>query len=497
MDPQADTALAYSAFAARRYGEAEQRVRRLLALVPADPAVLTLAGRLSIVAGEPAAALEAFSRVLQDHPTNGALWLDLSLAQRDLGQHGSALESARRATMLAPRDARAWLQQGELLLSLDSRAAAAECFEQALTLQPSGAGFRGLSLASQVDASIIERMHRMLANAGLSSRDSIQLHYTLAAVYRRQGDREQFVRHLLTANNLQRRQSTEGRADYAAVFDELESQFTVENFAAAARAEPVKPMPLFILGMPRSGTTLVERLLSAHPQVAAGGELDYMRRVMRRRASALTGEPFPAGWTKLSRDGLTSLARGFAERLAMVDSTRTHVSDKTPGNYHLLGFLRVLFPAAPIVHVVRDPMDTCFSILQYPFDDRSPHTSDMRLLAYVYARYVRLMQRWGELCVGQFVTVLYESLVAAPAQQSQRMFEHCGLEWRDEYLDFHRSAAAVRTFSATQVREPVHDRSVGAWREFAEVLEPLRNALREEFAALGLVGDGWKAASDS
>jgi hypothetical protein len=125
-------------------------------------------------------------------------------------------------------------------------------------------------------------------------------------------------------------------------------------------------------------------------------------------------------------------------------------------------------------------MDTCFSILQQPFDERSPHTCDAELLAYVYARYRRLMDRWQDLFGDAFLTVEYERLVAEPAAGGRSLFEHCGLEWRDEYLETHLARGAVRTFSAAAVREPIHARSVGAWREFERELAPLARALRRE-----------------
>jgi len=289
----------------------------------------------------------------------------------------------------------------------------------------------------------------------------------------------------LTANAKQRALCSDGRAEYAQVFDRLESAFTQAAFAAAARADQVEPVPIFVLGMPRAGTTLVEQLLAAHPQVAAGGELDYMRGPLRRAVEHETGRPFPEGFAALPAALVNALARAYARRLRLAGNESRYVTDKTPGNFHLLGLLRVLFPQGRIVHVARDPMDTCFSILQHPFDDRSPHTSDMELLAYVYARYARLMERWQALFAGEFLTIQYERLVESPAVEARRVFEHCGLEWDDAYLDLHRSGAAVRTFSTTQVRRPIYRSSVGAWREFADALAPLRRALESELVGRG------------
>ncbi len=323
-------------------------------------------------------------------------------------------------------------------------------------------------------------MRRLAGSAALRPTEAAGLHYALAQASRRAGRREAFIRHLFEANALQRSVSPAGRAEYAENLDRLEAAFTPAAFANAARAAPTAPRPIFILGMPRSGTTLLERLLAGHPEVRAGGELDYMRRPLRRAVERVTGQPFPRGFEAVPAADMTAIAEAFARRLETIGQGSRFVTDKTPGNFHLLGLLRLLFPEGRIVHVVRDAMDTCFSILQFQFDDRSPHTCDMGLLAYAYARYLRLMQRWQSLCGDGFITVRYEDLVASPASEGQRVFAHCGLDWRDEFLDFHRGGGAVRTFSALQVRRPIYQTSVGAWREFEDELAPLRLALESE-----------------
>ena len=344
------------------------------------------------------------------------------------------------------------------------------------------AALRGLGQAGAVDAgSPLEvRMRRLLASPGIRPNEAAGLHYALAQASRRAGRREAFIRHLFEANALQRSLSAATRAEYAGRFDRLEAAFTPQAFKAAARAEATSPRPVFILGMPRSGTTLLERLFAAHPEVRAGGELDCLRRPLQRAVEHATGLPFPLGFEGVPAAALTAVARGYAARLSIAGDGAPVVTDKTPGNYHLLGLLRLLFPAGRIVHVERDAMDTCFSILQFQFDDRAAHTCDVELLAYSYARYRRLMQRWQELCGDGFVTVRYEDLVAAPAAEGRRAFGHCGLEWSDEYLAVERAGGAVRTFSALQVRRPIYRTSVGAWREYAAELEPLRRALAAE-----------------
>jgi tetratricopeptide (TPR) repeat protein len=480
VDVASETARAYRAFATGRYAEAAGIARLVLAIAPDDPAALTLIGRLALTAGQPDVAYATINRVLELHPQMAALWLDRAQALRDLGLHREAADAAERAIVLDSRNASAWVNLGEIRLSMNERTGAGEAFRQALGIEPASvAALRGICLADDVspDSALVRQMAALTREATLKPGDLARIHYSLAQVHRRAGQREKFIQALFAANATQRAICPDGRARYQAIFDRLESALTKDVFAKLERAEPVEPSPIFILGMPRSGTTLVERLLAAHPDVAAGGELDYMRRPLRREVERLTARPFPHGFESISPADRNSMARAYADRLRFTGRGVPRVTDKTPGNFHVLGMLRVLFPRGCIIHVARDPMDTCFSILQYPFNDQSPHTCDVELLAYAYARYLRLMKRWLEICGDEFMTVEYERLVESPAAEARRLFEHCGLEWSDSYLEFHRIGGGFRTFSATQVRRPIYTSSVGAWREFADELAPLRRAL--------------------
>lgn len=484
MDIARETSAAYAAFAGGRHAEAAELAARVLRQAPDDPGASTLVGRLALTRGEPETARQVFQRVLDQHPSVAAVWLDLALALRDLGHTDAAVAATERALALDGRLADAWVRLGELQLSVDRRGEAARAFRRALKLRPDDAGAcRGMVLAEEPGprSTLVKRMENLAATAQ-APRTAAELHYALAQVYRRAGDDAAFVRHLLAANARQRSLCADGRNVYAEVFDRLEAAFTPEALARSRRAAPVMPTPIFVLGMPRSGTTLVERLLAGHPEVADAGELDYVRGPLRRQWEARFGGRFPEGFDGVSAADLTELAGGFADRLRLAASGAPWVVDKTPGNYHVVGLLRLLFPDGKIVHVARDPMDTCFSILQQPFDDRSPHTCDQALLGYVYGRYRRLMAHWQRLLGDQVLTVRYEDLVADPSVEGQRLFAYCGLQWDDAYLAFHERGDTVRTFSATQVRRPIHQSSVGAWQRYAGALAPLRQALDEALA---------------
>lgn len=474
-------AAAYAAFAAGRYDEAEGRAQRVLNQSPKEPGALTLKGRLALAAGEPDVAHDIFRNLLQAHANIPALWVDLALALRDLNYPEKAREALQQAIALDSRDSAYWVRLGEIQLSLNERESASQSFRRALEFDPhSVPAFRGVAQAEslQPEDALVSRFENLAARKQVAPGLQAHLHYTLAQIFKRACLNQAFIEHLFAANAYQRAAcESDAMSRYREMFDRIESVFEHVQFGRLKRAKAISPTPLFILGMPRSGTTLVERLLAAHPQVAAGGEIDYMRRILRRSVERHTRQPFPEGFSSLQPQIVDDLAESFGRRLQILSRGAPFVTDKTPGNYHLLGLLRVLFPAGHIVHVEREPMDNCFSILQYPFDERSPHTCDVELLAYSYARYRSLMRRWQDLIGGEFLTVRYEDLVTAPLTYAPRLYAHCGLEWRDEYLEPAAASAPVRTFSVMQVREPIYSSSVGAWRTFEEQLAPLRSAL--------------------
>jgi tetratricopeptide (TPR) repeat protein len=480
VDRDAGISRAYRAFAQGRRQEAVSALRQILRSAPDDPAALTLLGRMSLADNEPLLALQAFERVLRAHGDAATAWLDLARTLRELNNHAQALTAAHRAIDIDARRAGGWLLLGDLHLDLGDLAAARTAFLRARVLEPANVGaLRGLARcdAPDPDDALTARMLELVDAPATPERDRALLHYALAQVYRQAGLAEPFQQHLLQANRIQRSFTPGTREDYAAVFDRIEACLDAQALDRLPAASPGMPVPLFILGMPRSGTSLVEQLMAADPGVVAGGEINYARGPLVRAVEQRTGRAFPDGVGELSEADMQALSAGFTRRLAALAGGKPIVTDKTPGNFHLLGLLVRLFPTARIIHVSRDPLDTCFSILQQPFSEASPHTCDTGLLAYVYARYRRLMRHWETWRADAFITVRYEDLVARPGPEGRRLFEYCGLAWQDDYLDEARRKGAVRTFSASQVRQPIHRRSVGSSDAYPAMLAPLREAL--------------------
>lgn len=479
MSVQASIDAAFAALARGDHGAAAQHARAVLAADRNNPAALTVIGKLALAAQRPDVARDVFTQILAIDSSHAETWIDLAQALADMREDDAALEAAQAAIERDPRNILGPLKLGEVLIAHNRMADARAAFERALSLDPADArALAGLARAAAPKPGdpLVARLQARLKGGGLDPRGRAQLHYGLMQAFKGADD-ARFIEHLLAANAAQREAAPKTEEPYAQMFARLEKGFSAEAFARAATAKANAPKPIFILGMPRSGTTLVEQMLAAHADVVAGGELNYMRGPLTAALSAATKQPFPLGFETLDAAALTALADGFRRRIALIAKGAPIVTDKTPGNYHLLGLLAHLFPDAAIIHTARDPMDTGFSILQYPFDERSPHTFDMGLLGAHYRHYAQMMAHWERLFPGRFLTVPYEALVADPKGVGAQLFAHCGLDWSDRYLSFHENAGPVRTFSAEQVRRPVYASSVGAWTRYAEALQPLKDAL--------------------
>jgi len=255
--------------------------------------------------------------------------------------------------------------------------------------------------------------------------------------------------------------------------------------AASKPAEslPAGPEPLFVCGMFRSGSTLVEQVLAGHPRMVPGGEIDWMLRLV---AGPLA--PFPASFARLDDGAIARLAaeyRAHVARLFPQAGPGDFVTDKRPDNFRLIGLVKRLFPAAKIVHSVRDPLDTGLSVyIQHLHLRAVPYASDLAAIGHYYAQYRRLMAHWKALYPADIHDFDYDAFVREPRPALEALFAFLGLEFDERVLDFHTRSNTVKTASYWQVRKPLYSDASGRWRRYAHHLAPLRQALRAGGVAL-------------
>ncbi len=251
--------------------------------------------------------------------------------------------------------------------------------------------------------------------------------------------------------------------------------FDTRFFDERRQAGADERTPIFILGMPRSGTTLIEQILASHPAVHGAGELGDLNEVIMGAPGAAPGSPFTDPLPALSMDDIEVLAREYLDRVWQHAPHHRYITDKSPANFFYIGMIYLMFPHSRIIHSMRDPMDSCFSCYAKLFNETMGFAYDLECIGRFYVRYIRLMRHWHEvLPAGTILDVCYEDVVADTGKEARRMLEYIGLPWDDACLEFYKSERKVKTASVAQVRQPIYTSSLARWKRFGEThLAPL------------------------
>lgn len=330
--------------------------------------------------------------------------------------------------------------------------------------------------AGDADLAALEQAARE-AN-GLPESKRAVLFFALAKAYDDTGDYERAFHCLVRANGLKRAGMEYDVSRDIRLFDEIISVFNADLVARFEHAGSTSDLPILIVGMPRSGTTLVEQVLASHPAVHGGGELpDLEEMAVVPSVMSASGRSFPHAVAELAPADLAKLGQGYVSRLGRSAPGSVRVTDKTPMNFRYLGFARLIVPRARVIHCMRDPLDTCLSCYSLPFTGVD-FSYDLLELGRYYRGYAKLMDHWRSVLPGEWMLdVQYENLVEDIEREARRIVAHCGLEWEDSCLDFHATERNVQTASFAQVREPLYRGSVGRSRRYEPYIRPLIDVL--------------------
>lgn len=463
--------------ALRKPGEAVASYRRALELKPDHAEALSNLGVALQDLGQLEAAIESYRKAIALKPGFAPFHNNLGTALQDQGRLDAALASYETALALAPDDAEAETNLGTALVALGRIDEARHRFERAVRLAPRNPRhFRLLGQTRTFAAGDRELADlRALAQDAdsLSEPRQVELHFALAKALDDAGARDEAFGHYLAGNALKRKDMA---YDDRAVLEHhrrLTGTFSREAIAAAAGAGEPSPLPVFIMGMPRSGSTLIEQILASHPDFGAAGEVNDFETELARLYPAGVPEKIPPAAE------LRELGRRYVARLKARAPEALRITDKMLANFQHAGLIHLALPKARLIHSRRDPLDTCLSCFCTLFDkDNLPFAYDLAELGRHYSAYQRLMAHWrAALPAGILLEVDYEELVADLEGQARRIVAHCGLPWNDSCLSFHKASRAVTTASAAQVRRPLYRSSVGRWRPDPELLRPLTDAL--------------------
>lgn len=462
----------------RRYASMLEAARRASALAPDDLVTRIHEIDCLLLAGETQMALERLRQIESDHPQDAAFLLRAGEAYVQFNRLADYRRCCERAFDLAPANpdtqaglARALIAAGDVV-----RAEALLC---AVTKQRPEDGDAWFELARLRRWTTGENHVASIERAVAGSSDAQSKAAACYALYKELVDLGQEERAWswlrLGASTLRSKFSYRVEIDESALAA-IARNFPAERLRAAPATGPGRGA-IFVVGLPRSGTTLVDRILSAHPMVESLGEhRDLTYAVMRGGAI----EPGPAA-AAASRQppGPESIGHSYLKAVAAYRDGRPNFVDKAPMNFLNCGMIRLALPEARVVMLRRHPLDSCLAIHTTFFRERLPFAYDLQELGRYYAAWYRLSEHWRQALPAQLLVMPYESLVTDPERQTRRLLEHCGLDWDPRCLDFHLSESAVTTLSASQVRRPLYASSVGRWKVHARELEPLVRVLQD------------------
>lgn len=486
--------------------------QRALSINPNDAIACNNLGTILREQGKVGEAMECYRQAIRLKPRNAQAHNNLGTLLHEQCRTNDAIESYRKALKAEPRFAQAHYNLGISLQSGGAHDQAMYHYEKALQLDSGlidavGAIARILEkegrfeaaqnrlepyLAMPAPASIVlayailsrrtkrqEHASRLLeqtiARTGITPIQRQEMEFALGDLYDDLGEYDKAFQHYRTANSLR-----PGRFDadsFQAHIDSITNYMTRERLEhIGSGIEPIE-RPIFIVGMPRSGTSLIEQILASHPEVYGAGELPFIGNLVAELENQ-TEIAYPRFISDINAGQLRELGRKYLKMLDGLSVSARLITDKMPHNFLVLGLIHGALPGARIIHCTRDAMDTCLSIYFHNFNSNHPYSNDLANLGRYYHGYLKIMNHWRELLGEMIFEVSYEDLIHRQEPTTHALLAHCNLAWNDACLDFHKTERIVNTPSYNQVRQPIYQSSIERWRNYEKHLAPLKDSLR-------------------
>ena len=475
--------LGQTLFGLERHLHAAVCLQRVVELAPERPAAWHALGEcLQAISLLPEAA-EAFRRGLKLAPREPSLQLALVTALMEDHQDQDAAQALDDLLTLAPEMPEAHYHRGVWSANQGDFEAARHAFERALELQPTyyqAALYYTYVTPLLPEAPLVVRLRqRAEKNDWQEPGQGANVHFALGYVLDKAKQYDEAFSHYLEANRLQRSITDYSTDAQRTLQDSMQRVFGPEFIARAGRFASPSEKPLFIVGMPRSGTSLLEQILTSHAEVYGGGEMTFLHAELRRRMGPRLMNDFASAVAAFSDAEWKGLGESLLAHLDRLAPEARRVTDKMPSNFMMLGLMHALFPKARIIHCRRDPLDTCVSCFTTSFKQGHKFSNDLKELGEYHVLYQEAMVHWRQLLPADVLyEVDYESLVADMENEVRKILAHCGLAWDARCLDFQRNRRAVSTASVYQVRQPIYSTAIGRWRRYAAHLGPLLEALK-------------------
>ncbi len=480
----------------------------------------TLAGVLLKLGGI-ADALRQYRQLVKLEPENSNYWSLLSGCAGPLGYYDEAMSAALKAVAISPDNLSANMnlatayyavnlsdkackhykicaglepkhpviqcKLGDAYTASGDRKEAETCYRKSISLNPSYTHpYRQISRLNRYTSpehDDFRRIHAVLDSSTLPDEQKSNLHFALGKMYEDCALYDKAFKHLEMANVIENRKHNFDPEQFSQIISQLVSFFDKKLFFEKSNLGDPDKRPVFIVGMPRSGSTLIEHIISTHPQAFGAGELYWFGQIEHKIADLLESPGlYPDCVRDLDKKALQKLAADYLAYISSLAGGEGYecFTDKLLGNFMHIGIIALIFPNARIIHSRRNPLDNCFSIYSILFPGNVDFGHDLHNIAVVYNEYTRLMQHWETVLPDRILTVDYEDIVNKQGETTRQLIDFIGLTWHDECLDFSYNKRQVNTISASQVRKGLYSSSINRWENFEKYLAPLFKHLDPE-----------------
>ena len=465
-----------------RIGIAERQYRKVLEIAPDYTAVIVDLAKLLKDDDRFEEAIACFRQAIEREPGNARLHDLLANALAPAALNYEAIEAHQKAIELNPKLSVAWLGLGHMLKTVGRQKEAIEAYHQCYELEPD-IGAIQWSLANlktyHFTDEEIEDMEAKVERTDLELESEVNFLFALAKAWEDRNDYGRAWHYYHEGNTKRRMNEIYDAVETEVVNDMILDVFSKELLEKNADAGHTDPAPIFVIGLPRSGSTLIEQILASHSLVEGTSELPYIARITRSlNRNRADGINYPKAVAELDNRHFVAMGQDYINFSQMHRTEgKQHFIDKNPNNFPAVGFIHLILPNAKIIDARRHPMDACFSGYRQLFAKGQPFTYDLTDIGEYYLQYQRMMDYWHEVLPGRVLTVQYEEVVTDFENQVRRLLEYCGLPFEEACLNFYDTDRPVRTASSEQVRQPIYTQSISRWRHYEQHLDELKEVL--------------------
>jgi len=465
-------------FAAQLWAQSIPLYEQALAIQPNNALVHKSLGDSAHKLGQRQKAFKCFEQALRLNPDYIDARIGLALVLREMGRTEEGLVQLEQAIVLKPDSVDAHISLALTLRDLGQAGLAIERLKKFLSTRPTcGPLYYQISVIKP-EQELIPAVEKLISLPNLTKENAVYCHFALGNLFKDSKSIDHAFVHFLKANTLHRESIVYDARENTLDTDRLIKVYSKRFFKGKRKYGSASLLPVFILGMPRSGTTLVEQILSSHPEVHGAGEFEGIPAAHVGIALQLKdANPPPECMSLIDTKMAEEYSARYLQELALYCPTAALITDKLPGNFSRIGLIKTLFPKARIIHCQRNPLDNCISLF-FNFFLGLKCSFELTELGQYYLDYQRLMSHWETVFPGEIFNLRYEELVMDQDRVSRQLIDYVGLEWDEKCVDFHKNERNVMSPSNLQVRQPMYENSINRWKPYEKHLQPLVELLQ-------------------